>query len=145
MTWHPAFRNSQNMNRACSSKKYWDSGIGMDTWQVFARLQICPGYPLFQGLASIRGEIVQVWIHSLRIYTPFCHSFLLQMSLLNLAWSLQVPLPSHKPLRSSCSHRLSWEVFFFFAEVFCRGLYLHWGGGRNMCFVEKSRMGTGNS
>ena len=31
------------------------------------------------------------------------------------------------------------EIFFFFAEVFCRGVYLHGGGGRNMCFVESSR------
>ena len=56
------------------------------------------------------------------------------MSLLDLAWSLKVPLTSHKPLRSSCSHRLSWEIFFsrrcFVEACICMG------GRRNMRLAQ---------
>ena len=39
-----------------TGKKTQKKGTGMDTWQEFARLQICPRHSFFQGLALIRAN-----------------------------------------------------------------------------------------
>ena len=59
----------QKKSRFQFSKAPQKSRIGAKRVQKGCRF--VPAYSFFQGLALIQGEIIQIWIDSLRIYTPF--------------------------------------------------------------------------